>query len=322
MYRKVASYLTIMGISTAISGAILGGIGCKKETDSGAIAPGADVGEPAPDLGAGPNGVSDASLVLAVQYVSGELGEGESIDQAAIDAVEVMWRVASVTTDEAAAAAFAGSQGKDGAALGVESQPPEYSDCEAAGAEPEAINDILPVLFQHRPGVEAVAEWRRLRAQVSGGDLVKVTCADAPPMVVAIAEGRVVAARETLELSDEPEMLEPTQETGEPLEDPSVVESELVDSLPELPEPGKRPRADLEITSLVDGATVVIDGTEASLPHQMTAIDSSKTLHFKVKAPGHLDSEVGALPMDVFTMLQGGEPQASFHWVVWPHPAR
>lgn len=310
MERKVASYLTI----GAITASIFTTIGCEEKSGSDPITTRSDAAKPAPDLGKKADGPSEASLVAAIEYASGANHDTPAVDQETIDDVEAMWRIASLTSTDKGTKAFVGTQGNEGVPIGLETEPPAYSDCDAEAARPEALNDLLPVLFQHVPGSEAKAAWSALRDHVRSGDVISVTCKDAPELIISVVDGRVTAVREALELSDGTERLEPSDgsEEGPP---------EIVDSLPEPPNEDDRPSGDLEVTSMVEGTSIVIDGTAAELPHEMTGIDPSKTIRFKVKAPAHLEAEVGALPMDVFAALQGGEVDTSYTWAVWPNPA-
>jgi hypothetical protein len=284
----------------AVSAGIAGGIACDKQTGSPAISTRSDAGSAASDLGKKAVQGDETPLVRAVEFATGANHDSPDVDWQAIDDVHTMWSIASITTAEQAAKVFAASRGNAAEPI-PERDRPSYTDCEASRAEPSALNGLLPVLFQHRPVAEATSHWSPLRNMVAGADLVRVTCAEAPNMVVAVHDGRVVAAREMLDAGLE---LEPRGDAPESDE----------------PEPGGPPPATIEVSSPVEGARIAFDADETELPHRLTGVDTSKTLRFKVKAPGHLDAEVGALPMDVLTMLQGGEPQSQFEWVVWPNP--
>jgi hypothetical protein len=298
MYRTGASYLAI----ATITGAILGGIACDKESGSNTIAGRSDAGKPAPDMAKADSEEREIALVRAVEYATGANHDSTDVDWGAIEDVNAMWSIAAMTTTTSGQKAFATSQNKSAAPNLMQDDRPAYSDCEATIAQPSALNDLLPVLFQHNPAAEASAHWKPLRRLVSGAELVSVTCRESPRMIVGIHDGKVVAARESLSAALELQPRDrPTDESD--------------------PEPGGPAPATIAVTSPVDGARIEFDGTEAELPHQLTGVETSKTLRFKVKAPGHLDSEVGALPMDVLTMLQGGEPQTEFEWVVWPNAA-
>ncbi len=297
MQRKAAPYLTI----GAIACGILTGIACDRETGSDAITARSDAGKPAPDLAKTQGEGSEQALIHAVEYATGANHDGETVDWNTIREVDAMWRIASLTTAEQGKKAFAGSQGVE-AAPQLDDERPAYSECEAKLADETAVNDLLPVLFQHVPADEARAHWEAMRGAVASSEFVWVTCAESPKMVVAVRDNRVIAARESLD----------AELDLQPKERPESDE----------PEPGGPPPAKIALTSPVANTAVVFGETEAVLPHTLSGVNTSRTLRFKVKAPGHLDAEVGALPMDVLTMLQGGEPQTEFAWFVWPNPAK
>ena len=190
MYRIRASYVVI----TAISGAILGAIACDKSAGSSAITTRSDTSKPAQDAGENDSEAGEIALVRAVEYATGSNHDSPDLDWNAIEDVNAMWSIASITTEQAGDRAFAKSQDKAAAPVELDDERPAYTDCEAKHADADALNDLLPVLFQHPPTDRAKAHWEPLRKMVSQSNLVWVTCKEAPKMVVGVNEGRVVAA--------------------------------------------------------------------------------------------------------------------------------